>query len=144
MITGFLYAKMPKHKKGVILFIVLGVLMVVIVLTTVILRIISSQSRLSYHQLSRIQAQYAAKAGMVYALEKLRTNDWTYSPVNSCPDPGGCVVTDPDFPSSIVSKQFRVIFCPSGSTCQSASNPCSPPAGIDFCINSTAVFTYTP
>ena len=132
------------NKRGVILFVVLGVILVVVILANVILTIISNQARLTHHQVSRVQAQYVAKAGMVYALEMLRTNLWAYSPVNSCPDPGGCVVTDPDFSSAIVSKQFRVIFCPSGSICQSASKPCSPPLGYNFCINSTADFTYTP
>ncbi len=68
------------NKKGVILFIVIGVIMVVAMLSIVILRIISNQSRLTHHQLSRIQAQYAAKAGVLYALDKLRRNDdasWT-------------------------------------------------------------------
>ncbi len=67
---------MPNYnKKGVILFIVIGVIMVVAMLSIVILRIISNQSRLTHHQLSRIQGQYAAKAGVLYALEKLRRND---------------------------------------------------------------------
>lgn len=60
------------NKKGVILFIVIGVIMVVAMLSIVILRIIANQSRLTHHQLSRIQAQYAAKAGALYALDKLR------------------------------------------------------------------------
>ena len=63
------------NRKGVILFIVLGVIIVVATLSTVILRIILSQTRLTHHQVSRIQAQYAAKAGVNYALEMLRTND---------------------------------------------------------------------
>lgn len=76
MTTGFLYEKMPNlNKKGVILFIVIGIIMVVSVLATVMLRIISSQSRLTHHQVSRIQAQYAAKAGVLYALDKLRRGD---------------------------------------------------------------------
>jgi Tfp pilus assembly protein PilX len=139
---------MENNKKGAILFIVLAVILIVVILSGVILSIVSNQSRLTHHQVSRIQAQYVAKAGMVYALEMLRkgipAGGWGYSPpaVNSYPNPTGCVVTDASFPSSVVNKQFRVIFCPSGSTCQSIL--CTPPAGINFCINSTAVFTYTP
>lgn len=49
--------------------------MVVSVLATVILRIISNQSRLTHHRVSRIQSQYAAKAAVIYALDKLRRND---------------------------------------------------------------------
>ena len=135
------------RKKGVILFIVIGVIMVVAILSIAILRVIANQSRLTHHQVNRIQGQYAAKAGMVYALEKLRTGAWVYSvspPVNTCPDPGGCVVVDPDFTSSILNRQFRVIFCPSGTICSLAASYCTPPAGYGFCINSSVDFTYTP
>ena len=64
-----------RNNTGVILFVVIGVILVVGVLANVLLRIISNQSRLTHHQVSRIQAQYAAKAGVVYALDKLRRND---------------------------------------------------------------------
>ncbi|MCX5699037.1 MAG: hypothetical protein NTX01_05025 [Candidatus Omnitrophica bacterium] len=64
-----------RDKRGIILFIVIGVIMVVVILATVVLRIISNQSRLTHHQVSRIQAQYAAKAGVLYALDKMRRND---------------------------------------------------------------------
>lgn len=74
---------MPKgNKRGIILFIVIGIIIVVVVLTTVILRIISNQARLTHHQVSRIQALYAAKAGMVLAFEKLRTGAWSQNPVS--------------------------------------------------------------
>jgi len=97
------------RKKGVILFIVLGVIILTILLATVILRIISNQSRLTHHQVSRIQAQYAAKAGVLYALDKLRRNDDAATVAclvgtgiimrKSGPDP--CVVIEPDLPNSI-------------------------------------------
>jgi len=64
------------HKKGTALFIVLAVLLIVVVLANVILSIVSSHSRSTHHQTSRIQAYYAAQAGMVYAMEKLRTGAW--------------------------------------------------------------------
>lgn len=139
MITGFLYAKMPKYKKGVILFIVLGVLMVVVVLTTVILRIISSQSRLSYHQLSRIQAHYAAKAGVVYALEKLRLNndanwlptgEYTHTMYKSgAANPGD--FNEPDLPNSIQRVDITVY---------------APGLGVSGTrkVSATAVYTYLP
>jgi len=71
---------MPHNNKGVILFIVLATVMIVIVLAGVILSIISSQSRLTHHQVSRIKAYYAGKGIMNYALEKLRTGDWVPNP----------------------------------------------------------------
>ena len=63
------------NRKGVLLFIVIGTIIIVATLSTVILRIILSQSRLTHHQVTRIQSQYAAKAGVNYALDKLRRND---------------------------------------------------------------------
>src|SRR3989338_8459923 len=60
------------HKRGVVLFIVLGTLLVVVSLATVILSLILSHARLTHHQTSRIHAYYAALAGMNYAIEKLR------------------------------------------------------------------------
>jgi Tfp pilus assembly protein PilX len=133
---------MPNNnRKGVILFIVLAVIILVVSLSTVILRIMLSQASLTHHQVSRIQAQYVARAGVIYAAEMLRTGSWTFSPVNSCPNSSPCVVSDTNFPTSVVNQQARVIFCPSGSTCQYSSSPCSPPTGSNFCINSTAVFT---
>ena len=130
-----------RSKEGVILFIVIGVIVVVSILAAVILKVISNQSSLTHHQVTRIQAQYVAKAGMVYALERLRTKTWTCSPVNSCPNPNGCLVADSDFPPQIDSQQVRIIFCPAGSTCQYVAHPCSPPAGSSFCINSTATYS---
>jgi len=64
---------MPNSSRGVILFIVLTIIIVVIILATVVLRIIANQARLTHHQVSRIQAYYADKAGMNLAFDKLRT-----------------------------------------------------------------------
>lgn len=61
-----------KGQKGVVLLLVLGTLLVVIILANVVLSIVSSQSRLTHHQVSRIQAYYASQAAVNYALEKLR------------------------------------------------------------------------
>ncbi|TAM41244.1 hypothetical protein EPN54_02070 [bacterium] len=69
---------MPNRgRKGVALFIVLGVMMVVVVLGVVILRIVTSNSRLTHHQISRIRAYYACKAGMNLAFDRLRRGTWT-------------------------------------------------------------------
>ncbi len=107
---------MPNYrKKGAILFIVIAALLMVSILATVILRIISNQSRLSHHQVSRIQGQYAAKAAINYALDKLRRNDdasWSATtpiiPVRKrmCREVAGpnCntpAIIEPDLPRSI-------------------------------------------
>jgi hypothetical protein len=87
---------MVSNKKGVILFIVLGVVFIVIILSGVILSIISSHSRLTQHQVSRIRAYYAGKGIMNYALERLRTGDWVPSTSpgvikHACLLPQGCI-----------------------------------------------------
>ena len=118
--------------------------MVVSFLAIVVLRIVSNQASLTHHQVSRIQAQYAAKAAMVYALEQLRLGNWRYAPpFNSCPNPGGCPINDPSLPISVYNppantNNVRVIFCPAGSRCQGSNVSCTPPVGsnINFCINS--------
>jgi Tfp pilus assembly protein PilX len=70
------------NKKGIALYLVLMVLLVVIIFANIILSLVSSQSSLTTHQTKRIQAFYAAQAGINYALEALRINDtnWTGSP----------------------------------------------------------------
>jgi hypothetical protein len=148
-----------RGKRGMILFIVIGVVMVVVVLATVVLTIIANQSRLTHHMVSRVQAHYAAKAGIVYALEKLRlgrsNGGWAYISAvdNDCPNatpcsiPGDLGYATPvlaGFPPSI--KSIKVIFCPAGIKCDKASNNCIPPRGYghNFCINSTVDFEPIP
>ncbi|MDD2679841.1 MAG: hypothetical protein PHO03_03445 [Candidatus Omnitrophica bacterium] len=70
---------MLKHnaaEKGVVLLIVLATLLVVIILAGVILNLISNQTRLTTHQVSRIRAYYATKGIMNYTLDMLRQGTW--------------------------------------------------------------------
>lgn len=62
------------NKKGVALYFVLAVLLVVVLLANIVLNFVSSQRRLTTHQVKRVQAYYAAQAGVNYALEQLRLN----------------------------------------------------------------------
>jgi Tfp pilus assembly protein PilX len=125
------------NRKGVILFVVLGTIIVVAALSTVILRIMLSQTRLTHHQISRIQAQYAAKAGINYALEMLRTNDadWPatgeYTRVmrksgSTSPD-----FDEPDLPGSIDSVEITVY------------DPSTGPSGTRK-LSAKAIYTYNP
>ena len=140
---NFIYNKPSGFtKKGIALLMVLGTLLVVVILAFIMLNIILSHSRLTQHQVSRIQAYYAAMAGMNYALEQLRIGAWTF---NTCPDPVGCnLPPDPDFPNAIQS--VNIIFCPTGTLCAGASASCQPPAGsgINFCVNSTTHYAIPP
>lgn len=63
--------------KGIMLFIVLGVLLIVTVLASVVLNLILSNYRLTHHQTNRIRAYYATMGGINYALEMLRIGNWT-------------------------------------------------------------------
>ena len=104
-------------KKGVALFFVLAILLVVAILANIILNFISSQSSFTTHQVKRIQAYYAAVAGVNYAREQLRLNNpaWnttTTTTANfkicgsaySAANPTLCTgdnITETSFPSSI-------------------------------------------
>jgi len=72
--------KRKTAEKGVVLLIVLGTVLVVSVLTTALLTIIFNQSRLTHHQISRIQAYYAGVGIMNYAQEQLRKGVWEPNP----------------------------------------------------------------
>jgi len=65
-------------KKGIALFFVLATLFMVILLSVIVLNFIASQSKLSTHQVKRVQTHYAAQAGINYALEQLRLNNATW------------------------------------------------------------------
>ncbi len=78
---------MLRQNKAVVLLFVLGTILVVVILANVVLRIMLNQSRLTHHQVSRIQAYYAAHAGIVDALEKLRTGDYVLG--THCTEAGG-------------------------------------------------------
>ena len=136
---------LKRNKRGVILFIVIGVIIVSAMLAVVILRIISNQSRLTHHQLSRIQAQYAAKAGVLFALDKLRLNDtangWnSVGTINkkickSLTSDLGCnlagVIIDSDLPNTIRAIDIAVE---------------APGSGVSGTrkVRATAIYTYTP
>jgi len=94
---------MPRRKnteKGVVLFIVLGTLFIVVILSGVILRTITSQSTFTHHQVSRIKAYYAGKGIMNYSLDQLRKGTWVpgggnrYACLGDC---SGFGVATPDY-----------------------------------------------
>ena len=126
------------HKKGVVLFIVLGMLLVVASLATVILSLILSHSRLTHHQTSRIQAYYASMAGINYGLEKLRTGSWTAGTYTM-------TFADGDFkPSILVNPTNRVTITIRQPQSTNPLNPCYNPPGNSACVSTTATYTYTP
>ncbi|MCX5702984.1 MAG: hypothetical protein NT066_00570 [Candidatus Omnitrophica bacterium] len=123
------------------MFIVLGTIFIVITLGNIILSIISSQSRLTHHQVSRIQSYYAAMAGVNYALEMVRLGNANWIP---SPDTGantrtrilcrGCSTPDVDEPNLPISIQQVTVTIG------------APNSGISGTrqISATATYTYTP
>jgi Tfp pilus assembly protein PilX len=134
--------KSHKRIKGVALVLVLATILVAVILGTAIIKLMSSQARLTHHQLSRIQAYYASQAAINYAREKLRTGAWV--PGTDCNTTtslcnAGTVGLDlsptGDFkPNSITA--MSLVITPSGvGSCGRTD--------IKACISCTATYTYT-
>ena len=64
------------NNRGMALYLVLGVLFLTIMLAQMFFNIVLSQASLSHHQVSRNQSLYAARLGMVYAIDRLSANAW--------------------------------------------------------------------
>lgn len=150
------------NNKGVALYIVLTMLLVVVILANVILSLVLSHSRLTHHQVSRIQAYYAAQAGMNLAMEMLRTGDPNW-PMPAPPVPGYyqcylcnsgcpnlCDINDAGvLPVSINS--VTITIANNGVTALNPDatpvlgcNPCTPAGGVPVCICTTVNYAYTP
>lgn len=135
---------MLKSPKGIVLIIVLTTFFIVVLLANIILALISSQSRLTHHGVSRIQAYYASMAGINLAYDNLRTGAWTipaagasnswtmYSSLcNTCA--GANCIDEQALPCSINNVIINV----------SNSGPgCSPPPGVSVCITATSDYAY--
>lgn len=137
---------------------VIGIIMVVGILSTVILRVVSNHARFTHHQVSRIQAQYAAKAGVIYALDKLRlrlpADAASWPPVGPFPytrylssSLSACVPAVP--PASVVIEPALVPTDPYHSPVScvaitvNAPAASGPLAGTQK-VSATATYTYTP
>ena len=118
-------------KRGVILFIVLGTIIVVMGLAIIVLRIIATQSRLTRHQVNRIQAQYAAKAALIFVMDRLRNSDpsWGTGTYHMGP---GMDIPENDLPESVTEVEIAVGALGTGSS------------GLGRRITATATYVYTP
>lgn len=87
------------HKKGAVLFMVLGTVLIAVILANIILGFILSHYRFTYHQTSRVKAYYAALAGMNLARENLRTGAWETGTYTLCKS--NCDVNDSDIPYNV-------------------------------------------
>ena len=68
--------KLRKGNKGLTVVLVLMTIFLVVLLANILLIVITSQSRLTHHKVSRIRAYYAAMAGINLAIDNLRRNTW--------------------------------------------------------------------
>ena len=61
-------------KKGLVLILVIGVMFVLTILAVAALSLMTTESRVAEHKIRRTSAYYAAQAGIVDGLERLRRN----------------------------------------------------------------------
>lgn len=131
-------------QRGIALLIVLATFLVIIFLSNIILGNVTSHSRLTHHQVSRIQAYYAAQAGMNLAMENLRTGSWPAPNASSFYIQN---LTDAQFPASIRSVNIAVANRSATATVGGnpvpGCNPCNPPAGVNVCICTVVNYTAT-
>jgi Tfp pilus assembly protein PilX len=69
-----------RNRRGVVLLIVLATVLVGVIITAAMLGIVSNQSRLTHHHVSRIKAYYAATGIMNYVIEQLRKGNYVPNP----------------------------------------------------------------
>ena len=138
---------MPKEassiNKGVALLLVLMVILIAVIIANISLTFILSQSRLTHHEISRIQAYYACQAGINYALEMLRlgaaAGGWTAGTHCTAASPCNVQFDANDFnPASIVNNRVSIVIRPAGSS------GCMNSPGNTACVSATANYTYTP
>ena len=92
-------------KKGVVLVVVIGVMLVIFTLALAALFLMTQESRIAEHKIKRTKAFFAAQSGMVLALEQLRKGFWlpngSYCLSNGvAPNLGGCTNTIVDVPTN--------------------------------------------
>ncbi len=119
---------------------VLATLLIVLILASVLLNIMLSQSRFTQHQTGRIQAYFASQAGLNYAIEKLRLgNDplnWPFPAAGNYSRTlcrSGCDVIESALPFS-VSLVNITVYAPNSPGCL------NPPQNA-YCISATANYT---
>jgi len=143
-------------EKGIALFMALGLLMIVVVFANIVLTLMLSQSRVTGHQVGRIQAYYAGTAGMNLALDNLRSGIWGFDA--ACAASATCVQCTEAAPCGVVDAAMidptgvdtavtavNIVFCPRGDNCSVVADVCTPPSGdLDFCIDTNVTYLLHP
>lgn len=65
-----------RAKKGIALVMAIFTVLIVVGIAVTVLSLVTSQSRLVRHQINRIKAYYAARAGAYYSIYQLRSGVW--------------------------------------------------------------------
>ena len=125
--------------KGIALLIVLSTILVIVLLANIILTVMLSNTRLTQHQISRIQAYYAAQAGMNYALEKLRIADPAWTPT-ICKSTSPCSIPAAErtnnFPTTIQSINIILTapgaLTPAGVVCSAPANGACVTVNVEY------------
>lgn len=127
-------------QRGMVLFIVLAIFFIVILIGNFTMGLISSQSRLTHHNVGRIQAYYAAQGALHYAFEKLRQNNdsnWQIPSIGNAYTRtlcrSGCNINDPSLPLTISTVRIRIA--------DQGASGCNPPAGSTTCLSATAEYS---
>ena len=151
------------NKKGIALLAVLVTLLIVAAFANVAMNITLSQSRLTRHKVSRIQAYYATTAGVNYALDKLRRADDPFNwPIPTAANPvvshymcrtappcfgDAASIQEPGLSTAIEFVLIRVAIAGAPTNNPVVTTPplwpqCNPPAGVNTCVNARAVYTF--
>ena len=124
--------RLENKEKGAALMFVLGTVLVLTVLANLALSLFLNQSRLTHHQVRRIQAYYASLAGVNYGFEMLRRGlaNGGWAPPGAVPTrwcifstntlecaavPAANRIQDVNFPPSIRSILITVTSCITGT-----------------------------
>ncbi|MCM8786607.1 MAG: hypothetical protein NC935_00945 [Candidatus Omnitrophica bacterium] len=70
-------------KKSAVLIVVIGVTIVLSILALAAIYIMTNEPRIAEHKIRRIRAIFAARAGLVYALERLRREGTDQNTINN-------------------------------------------------------------
>jgi Tfp pilus assembly protein PilX len=108
------------REKGVALFVILAVVFVAVALAGTILNLMLSQTRLTHHQVSRIQAFYAAQAGMNYAFNRMRRDGCASYPCVWTICRSGCTQEEPGLPAAV--NNVTITVYPKGGTIDGINN----------------------
>lgn len=115
---------MDNHK-GIAIYIVIVILLIVVALAAIAVVVMRSQTTLTQHQVTRIQAYYAGLGGLAYAYDSLTRNpvcwpatgDIAFTICREAADAncgGACSAIDPSLPRSILRVQINALDYGSG------------------------------